>query len=339
MRSAFSPNIKERRDCSTALFDAGGRHGGAVGLDPGPPGGDAGGRRRRARARARRPGEVWLRQRPLPGRHPPARPDDDLAPCRWTAPWPPTPSPAPTTPTSAAWRRAACRPARASSCRRAWSSRRCGSCAGGAPVPDVLGLVLANTRTPGRARGRPARPARRPPPGRAPPGRGGRAPRRRAACARPSPRCSTTPSAAPARPSPRCRTAASEAAGGARGRRRDRRRPLDPGRGRRSPATRMTRGLHRAPTPPGPGNCNCPPAVTRSAVYFVVRCVTDPDIPASAGRLRPGGGGRAARDAGQRPPAGRRGRAATWRPRAASSTPSSRRWAARWRCPRRARAR
>src|SRR5690348_8317744 len=25
VRSAFSPNIKERRDCSTALFDAGGR--------------------------------------------------------------------------------------------------------------------------------------------------------------------------------------------------------------------------------------------------------------------------------------------------------------------------
>ncbi len=37
----------------------------------------------------------------------------------------------------------------------------------------------------------------------------------------------------------------------------------------------------------GPGNCNCPPAVTRSAVYFVVRCVTDPDIPASAGAFAP----------------------------------------------------
>lgn len=39
--------------------------------------------------------------------------------------------------------------------------------------------------------------------------------------------------------------------------------------------------------PTGPGNCNCPPAVTRSAVYFVVRCVTDPDIPASAGAFAP----------------------------------------------------
>lgn len=39
--------------------------------------------------------------------------------------------------------------------------------------------------------------------------------------------------------------------------------------------------------PAGPGNCNCPLAVTRSAVYFVVRCVTDPDIPASSGAFAP----------------------------------------------------
>ena len=39
--------------------------------------------------------------------------------------------------------------------------------------------------------------------------------------------------------------------------------------------------------PAGPGNCNCPPAVTRSAVYFVVRALTDPDIPASAGAFAP----------------------------------------------------
>lgn len=35
------------------------------------------------------------------------------------------------------------------------------------------------------------------------------------------------------------------------------------------------------------GNMNCPMAVTRSAVYFVLRCVTDPDIPASAGAFAP----------------------------------------------------
>ncbi len=35
------------------------------------------------------------------------------------------------------------------------------------------------------------------------------------------------------------------------------------------------------------GNLNCPLAVTRSACYFVVRCVTDPDVPASAGAFAP----------------------------------------------------
>jgi N-methylhydantoinase B len=35
------------------------------------------------------------------------------------------------------------------------------------------------------------------------------------------------------------------------------------------------------------GNLNCPLAVTRSAAYFVVRCVTDPDVPASGGALAP----------------------------------------------------
>jgi N-methylhydantoinase B len=39
--------------------------------------------------------------------------------------------------------------------------------------------------------------------------------------------------------------------------------------------------------PAGPGNANCPLAVTRSAVFFVVRCVTDPDIPASTGAFLP----------------------------------------------------
>ncbi len=39
--------------------------------------------------------------------------------------------------------------------------------------------------------------------------------------------------------------------------------------------------------PAAAGNVNCPIAVTRSAVYFVVRAVTDPDIPASAGAFAP----------------------------------------------------
>jgi N-methylhydantoinase B len=37
------------------------------------------------------------------------------------------------------------------------------------------------------------------------------------------------------------------------------------------------------------GNLNCPLAVTRSAAYFVVRCLTDPDVPASGGAFAPVG--------------------------------------------------
>jgi N-methylhydantoinase B len=35
------------------------------------------------------------------------------------------------------------------------------------------------------------------------------------------------------------------------------------------------------------GNLNCPLAVTRSACYFVARCLTDPDVPASGGAFAP----------------------------------------------------
>ena len=40
-------------------------------------------------------------------------------------------------------------------------------------------------------------------------------------------------------------------------------------------------------SPQTDGNLNCPMSVTRSAVYFVVRVLTDPDIPPSAGAYRP----------------------------------------------------
>ena len=48
----------------------------------------------------------------------------------------------------------------------------------------------------------------------------------------------------------------------------------------------------RASTSRGPrrniaGNLNCPLAVTRSACYFVVRCLTEPDLPASGGAFAP----------------------------------------------------
>jgi N-methylhydantoinase B len=40
-------------------------------------------------------------------------------------------------------------------------------------------------------------------------------------------------------------------------------------------------------TPQHDGNLNCPLSVTRSACYFVVRCLTDPDLPASGGAFAP----------------------------------------------------
>jgi N-methylhydantoinase B len=40
-------------------------------------------------------------------------------------------------------------------------------------------------------------------------------------------------------------------------------------------------------SPQEAGNLNCPMPVTRSACYFVLRAVTDPDIPANAGALAP----------------------------------------------------
>jgi N-methylhydantoinase B len=40
-------------------------------------------------------------------------------------------------------------------------------------------------------------------------------------------------------------------------------------------------------SPQHAGNLNCPLAVARSASYFVVRCLTDPDLPASGGAFAP----------------------------------------------------
>jgi N-methylhydantoinase B len=40
-------------------------------------------------------------------------------------------------------------------------------------------------------------------------------------------------------------------------------------------------------SPQSPGNLNCPLSVTKSAVYFVLRVLTDPDIPTSSGAYRP----------------------------------------------------
>ena len=83
------------------------------------------------------------------------------------------------------------------------------------------------------------------------------------------------------------------------------------------------RSTSRAPRPQHDGNLNCPLAVTRSACYFVVRCLTRPDVPASGGAFAPvtvRAPRGLARQRARRPP---RSPAATSRRRAASSTSSS----------------
>ena len=67
---------------------------------------------------------------------------------------------------------------------------------------------------------------------------------------------------------------------GARGR------PRARARGRPSRATRLTLDFTGSAAQHD-GNLNCPLAVTRSACYFAVRVLTDPDIPPSAGAYRP----------------------------------------------------
>ena len=66
VRAAFSPNIKERRDCSTALFDDARPDGRAGRAHPRPPRRDAGGRRG-GPAHDPAPGEIWVLNDPYAG--------------------------------------------------------------------------------------------------------------------------------------------------------------------------------------------------------------------------------------------------------------------------------
>ncbi len=101
VRSAFSANIKERRDCSTALFDARGPHDRAGGAHPRPPRRHARGRGGGPRARARPGRDVGSSTIPSPA----------ARTCRTSrssrAPRSASRRAAPTTRTSAAWSRRA----------------------------------------------------------------------------------------------------------------------------------------------------------------------------------------------------------------------------------------
>ncbi|MGD9694549.1 MAG: hydantoinase B/oxoprolinase family protein [Thermoleophilia bacterium] len=282
IRSAFSPNIKERRDCSTALFDARGRmvvqsasipvHLGAM-----PEAVAA------ARARGAAPGEVWLVNDPYRGgTHLP-----DLTMINALA----------LDGEVAAY--AVTRAHHADVGGMAPGSMPAGSreliqegivippvrlSVGGEAVPDVLALLLANTRTPGEREGdlraqlaahrlaerRLAEVA----------GRHGAGTVRAAFDALLAYAERRTRAAIAQMPDGRYAAAEALEGDGV----------SDDDLWIRVAVTVAGDAMtvdFTGTDDAGPGNCNCPPAVTRSAVYFVVRSVTDPDIPASAGAFAP----------------------------------------------------
>jgi len=282
IRSAYSPNIKERRDCSTAIFDAEGRmvvqaaaipvHLGAM-----PEAVEA------VRARGAAPGDVWALNDPYRGgTH---LPDLTLV------------SPVAIGGAPAAY--AVTRAHHADVGGMAPGSMPAGSrellqeglvippvrlVAGGEPVPDVMALILANSRTPEEREGdlRAQLAAHR------------LAERRLAEVADRHGAETVEEAFAALLDYAERRTRAAIGA-------------MPDGRYEAEEAlegdgvTEDDLWIRVAVTvdgermrvdfdgtdPAGPGNCNCPLAVTRSAVYFVVRAVTDPDIPASAGAYAP----------------------------------------------------
>ena len=263
VRSAHSANVKERRDASTALFDADGPHGDAGRAHPRAPRGDAErrglGARRGPRARRR-----LDPQRPVRGRHPPARHHGDLAGLRGATSWWGSRPAAPTTRTSA--------------------RSEPGSMPADSRTLEDEGVVIPPTRLmaageldrelldsphrahaqPAPARGGPARPARRQPRRRRATRGAGRADRARRRCARASRRRSTTPSAARARAIAEIEDGERTAEDVLEGARRRRRAAPAGHRARR----RGSSSTSRAPTAQHDGNLNCPLAVTLSACYL-----------------------------------------------------------------------
>ena len=299
IRAAFSPNIKERRDCSTALFDGDGRmvvqsasipvHLGAM-----PEAVDA------VRAEGAAPGEVWLVNDPYRG-------GTHLPDLTMISPLP----------LGGRHRRLRGDPRPPRRRRGHGAGQHAGGSrellqeglvippvrlvAGGRPVADVLRLVLANTRTPGEREGdlRAQLAAHR------------LAERRLAEVAERHGAELVHEAFGALHDYAERRTRAAIAA-------------MPDGRHEAAEAlegdgvTDDDLWIRVAVTidgdaltvdftgtdPAGPGNCNCPPAVTRSAVFFVVRALTDPDIPASAGAFAPGARDRPRGQPGRRPLAG-----------------------------------
>ena len=255
VRSAHSANIKERRDASTALFDAEGEmvmqaehipvHLGAMPAAVAAVLGES-----------HEPGRRLDPQRPVPRRHPPARHHGDLAalPRRRAdrlrrQPRPPR------------------RRGRAGAGQHARGLAHARGRGGGDPAHPAHGRRAARPRRahaqPAPARGRPPRPARRRARGRRARGGAGGALRARHPARPASRRRRTTPSGAPAPGSPSSTTG-----------------PARPGTCSRPPTATWSCGC--APRSTGDemtldfegtaaqhdGNLNCPLAVTLSACYF-----------------------------------------------------------------------
>jgi N-methylhydantoinase B len=287
VRAAVSPNIRERRDASAAVFDAAGRmvaqaahipvHLGAM-----PEAVTA------VRARGARAGDVFLLNDPahggshLPdltlveavGR--PRRPgrDDRLRAVRAHHADVGGMSPG-SMPQGAT-----------SSCRKGWCCRRCGSPACGRTARRRGGRRARDRARQrahaGRAARRPARAARRV--------RAGRAAwqalwRREGARASGRVRgaCSTTRSGARAR-ARRVRGRGGRRGGRARGRRRERRAGARVR--RRARAGGRLRVDLAGTAPRVAGNVNCPRAVARAAAVFALRTLLDDDVPTNDGVAR-----------------------------------------------------
>ena len=153
------------------------------------------------------------------------------------------------------------------------------------PTPltdEVLRELAGRNAQPAPARGGPARPAGRGPRRRGAGGGAGRALRPRRPCAPGCARRSTTPSAAPVPGSPSSRTGHATA-----------RDVLEAPEGDLELRLRATVSGDELALDFGgsaaqhEGNLNCPLAVTVSACYFALRVLTDPDVPACAGAYRP----------------------------------------------------
>ena len=300
-RAAFSPNIKERADCSAALFTADGEllvqaehipvHLGS--MPASVRGGD-----RRVRRRRSSPGDQVVLNDPFAGgthlnditlvapvlrrRRPPRRLGRQPGPPRRRR---------------RRGARARCRPTPPRSSRRACASRRCGSpprC--GRSCSRQLAHAGRAARATSTPRSAPTWSAwRRLAALRRRAARRGPRLRRAAHAGRARPRCPTARG-----PSRTCST-------------RSARRPTSSSRRPSgSPCTidgdARRRSTSPAPTRSGAGNVNAVEAVTVSAVAFALRSALDPTIPANGGALRPvtvvapAGHGR------RRPAAGRGGR-------------------------------